>query len=129
MSGEAHLGVVVFRAQNDVRDIAQPEERAFVLTDDELLELIRGVQIRVRGQIYLKQRTFGAANRGQVIVSRKGIPDIGRADIQRRHPFRLHPDTHGESAAAKDVRLLHAADRCQPGLNKTNHIIGHLVRL
>ena len=71
MPGEADLGVVVFGAENDVGDIAQPNECAFVLADDELFELVGGMQIGVRRQVYLKQRAFGAADGGEIIVSRK----------------------------------------------------------
>ena len=71
LPGEADFGVVIFRAENDVGDVAQPNECAFVLAHDELLELISGMQIGVRGQVHLKERTLGAADGGEIIVSRK----------------------------------------------------------
>ena len=51
-------------------------EVSFVLLDHELLELVGRVQIRVRGEIDLKQRTFRVADRGQKIVSRQGVAHI-----------------------------------------------------
>ena len=44
---------------------------SFVLADDELFELIGRMQIGVRGQVDLKQRTLGAADRGEKIVFAK----------------------------------------------------------
>ena len=68
--------VVIFRAENHVGDVAQPNECALVLADDELLEMLGRMQIGVRGQIDLKQRTFGAADRGEKIVSRKRVANF-----------------------------------------------------
>ena len=64
LAREPHFGVVIFRAENDVGDVAQPNEISFVLAHDEVLEVLSRVQIRVRSQIYLKQRTFRAPDRG-----------------------------------------------------------------
>ena len=102
---------------------------SLVLANDQLFELVGRVQIGVRGQIHLKQRTFGAADRGEIIVSRKRAAHLGRADVQRRHPVRLHPDAHGKGAAAENVGFLHAADRGQTRLDQSHEIIGYLVRL
>ena len=46
---------VVSATQADVGDIAKPNEGAFVLFDDQLFELIGGVQVRVRRQVDLKE--------------------------------------------------------------------------
>ena len=70
LPGEANFGVVIFRAENDVGDVAQPNECPLVLPHDELLELIGGVQIGVRGQVHLKQRTLGVADSGEEIILR-----------------------------------------------------------
>ena len=45
-------------------------EVSFVLLHDQLLELVGRVQIRVRGQIHLQERTLGIADSGKEIVSR-----------------------------------------------------------
>ena len=87
------------------------------------------VQIGVRGQVDLKQRTFGVADGGEKIISRKRVADLGRADVERRHPLRLHPDAHREGASAENVRFLHAADRGQTRLHQPHEIIGDFVRL
>ena len=129
LTGEPHLGVVIFRAEHDVGDVAQPNEISLVLANDQLFEIIRGVQIGVSGEIDLKERTLCAADSGEKIVSRKRAAHLRRADIQRCHPIRLHPDAHGESAAAQNVGFLHAADRGQSRLDQAHEIIGDLVRL
>ena len=49
LSGESHFGVVVFRAEHDVSNVAQPNERVLVLANNQLLELVRRVQVRVGG--------------------------------------------------------------------------------
>jgi hypothetical protein len=62
LRGEPHFGVVVFGTENDVRDVSQPNESSLVLTHHKFFEIIRSVQVGVRSEIYLKQRTFGAPN-------------------------------------------------------------------
>ena len=81
LPGEADFGVVVLCAKNNIGDVAQPNECAFVLPHNELLELVCGMQIRVRRQVHLKQRALRAADGGEVIVSRKRTAHIGRADL------------------------------------------------
>jgi hypothetical protein len=49
LSGESHFGVVVFRAEHDVSNVAQPNERVLVLANNQLLELVRRVQVGVSG--------------------------------------------------------------------------------
>ncbi len=129
LAGEADFGVVVFGAENDIGDIAEPNECALVLLNHQLLELVGRVQVGVRGQVHLKERTLGAADGGQVIVPRKRSPDITRADVEGGHAFRFHPNAHGESASAENVGFLHAADRGQARLDQADEIIGHFVRL
>src|SRR5205823_13258386 len=55
LPGEPDFRVVVFRTQNDVRDVSQPNESSFVLTHHKFFEIIRSVQVGVRSEIYLKQ--------------------------------------------------------------------------
>ena len=129
LSGEAHLCVVVFCAENDVSDIAEPNQRVLILPDDQLLELLRRVQIGVCRQADLKKRAFGISNGRQKVVLRQDIADLRRADVQRSHPVRFHPDAHGKSAAAKNVRFLHSRNCGQTWLHEADQIIGHLVRL
>ena len=129
LAGETHFGVVVFGAENDVGDVAQPNERVFVLFDYELFELIRRVEVRVCSQINLQKRAFGAADGRQVVISRKRTLNVARANIQCRHPLRFHPDAHGKGTTAENIRLLHSTDGGQTWLDQTHQIIGHLVRL
>ena len=74
LAGEPHFGVVVFRAEHDVGDVAQPHRRVPVLlADDQVLELIDRVQVGVGGQVDLKQRAFGAADGGEEVVLRQRL--------------------------------------------------------
>ena len=52
---EPHFRVVVFRTENDVRDVSQPNESTLVLAHHKFFEIIRSVQVGVRSEIYLKQ--------------------------------------------------------------------------
>ena len=69
LPGEPDLRVVIFGAEDDVGDVAQPNECALVFLDDELLELIRRVQVGVRSQVDLQHRTLRAADRRKIIVA------------------------------------------------------------
>ena len=129
LAGEPDFGIVIFRAEHDVGDVADPDEVAFVLSNDELLEIVDRVQIGVRGQIDLKERAFGVADSREKIVSRQRVADLGGTDIQCRHPVGLHPDAHREGASAQNVGPLHAADRRQTRLHQPNKVIRDLVRL
>jgi hypothetical protein len=81
LSREPHLGVVIFRAELDVRDVAQPDEISFLLANDQFFEIIHRVQVGVRGQIDLKQRTFRVTDGREKIISRKHVAHLGRADV------------------------------------------------
>ena len=129
MTGEAHLRVVILRTEHDIGDVAQANQISFVFADNELFEIGRRVQIGVGGKIDLQERTFGAADGREIIVSGKRAAYLRRAYIQSRHPVRLHPNAHREGASAKDVGLLHTTERGQARLHQTHQIIGHLVRL
>ena len=77
---------------------------SFSLPDDELLELLRRVQVGVGRQIDLHERALGAADRGEIVVRRQRCADLRRADVQCRHLGRLQPDAHGERARAENLR-------------------------
>ena len=68
LPGEADLGVVIFRAEHDVGDVAQPNEYAVFLPHDEILEILHRMQVGVRGQIDLHERALGAAEGGEKII-------------------------------------------------------------
>src|SRR6266550_4098097 len=87
------------------------------------------MQVGVRGQVDLQERTFCAANGREIIISCECTADLRRTYVQSRHPVRLHPHTHGESASSENIRLLHATDCRQPRLYQTHEIISDLVRL
>ena len=68
LAGEAHLLIVVLGAQHHVGDVSQPHQRAVLLADDQLLELVDRVQIGVGGQVDLDQRALGLADGREVVV-------------------------------------------------------------
>ena len=55
LSGESDLGIVIFRAEHHVGYVPEPDQRAFVLTYNELFKIVCRMQVGVRGEIYLKQ--------------------------------------------------------------------------
>ena len=129
LAGEAHFGVVILGAEHDVGDVADSNECAFVLLDHQLLELVRRVQIGIRGQIHLKQRTFRAANSSQKIIFGKRGANISRRNVQCGHAFGFHPNAHRERAPAKNVRFLHAAHGGESRLHQPDEKISDLVWL
>ena len=87
------------------------------------------MEIGVRRQVDLDERTLGAADRGKEVVGRERLADLRRAYVERGHPFRLEPDAHGKGATAENLRPLHAGERGQPRLDDAGEIVGDLVRL
>ena len=128
-AAEAHLGIVILRAEHHVGDVAQAHELVAVAAHDEIFEFIHGTQIRVRRQIHRDQRTFRLADGGKKIVRRQRRADFIRTDVERREPVRFEPDAHRERASAEDVRRLHAFERGQARLHDAREIIRDLVRL
>ena len=126
---KANLGVVVFCPEDNVSDVAQSDECALVLPDHELFELFCRMQIGIRSEIDLKQRSFGAADGGEIIISRKRVSDIGRANVQCGHAFRFHPNAHSKGSPPENIGFLYATNRSEPRLNEANEIIRNLVRL
>jgi hypothetical protein len=68
-------------------------------------------------------------HRREVVVGGQRLPDLDRADVQRRHAVGLQPGAQREGAAAQDVRLLHAGHRRQPRLHHADEVVGDLVLL
>ena len=89
VSGEAHLGVIIFRAKDHIREIAESNERPFLLADDEVLEIFHGVQVGVGGQVHLHKGALGPAGGGEVVILRQRGPHLRGADIERRHLLRF----------------------------------------
>ena len=63
------------------------------------------------------------------LLAASACADLGRADVERRHPVGLEPDAHGEGAAAQDVRALHAFEGGEARLHDAHQVIGDLVLL
>ena len=121
---EAHLGVVVLRAELDVGDVLQPDDRVVLLANDELLELLDGVQVGVGREIDLHESALGAADRGEIVVRRKRRADLRRADVQRRHLSRFQPDAHRECARTENLAALHAGEGRQARLDHAHEVVG-----
>ena len=129
LAAETDFGVVIFRAERNVGDVAQAHERAAGLADDEIFEFLDRAQIGVRRQIDLDERTFRVADGGEKIIRRELFADLIRADVERREPVGFQPDAHRKSASAQNVRALHAFERGQARLHDAHEIIRDLVRL
>src|SRR5207244_9526688 len=65
---EAHLRLVVLGAKRHVGDVVQPDDRAALLLDDEVLELLDGANVRRRGEVYLDHLALGRTHRRQALV-------------------------------------------------------------
>ena len=124
---EVDRGVVILGPEDHVGDVAQPHGRALALADHHLLELLGRAKVGVGGQVHLDQLALGLAHRRQVVVGGERLPDLGGADVERRHPVGLEPDSHGEGARAEDVRALHAVDGGEPRLDRADQVIGDLI--
>ena len=124
---EADVLLVVLRAEHDVGDVAEPDDDAVLLLDDELAELLRRAQVGVGDEVHRHHRSLGAPERREVVVARQRLPQHRGRNAVRRHPVRLEPDAHGEGTVAEDVGALDAADGAQPRLHDANQIVGNLV--
>ena len=125
----AHFRIVVLGAEHHVGDVTQPHQLSILLPNDELFEIIRGVQIRVGRQINLNQRALGLPDCREIIVGGQCLANLRRTNIQRRHPVGFEPDPHGKGASAKYVRCLHARDCGKTWLHYPDEIVRDLVRL
>ncbi len=126
LAGITHRGVIVLRAQNDVRDILQAHDGVVALVDHQPLEILDRVQVGIGGQVDLDQRPLGVADGGEEIVVGERLAHLGGTDVQCRHLVGLEPDAHRESARTEDFRALHPGDRRQPRLHDAGEIIGDL---
>ncbi len=65
---EADVLVVVLGAEHDVGDLAEPDDVALLLLDDELLELLGRLEVGVGDEVDRHHRALGRAERGEVVV-------------------------------------------------------------
>ena len=101
----------------------------FFLPDDEVSEILDGVEVGVRRQVHLNERAFGAAEGGQKVIPPSAVRTWAGLMLRAAIALRLQPDAHRESAAAENFGALHAAERGEAGLDDSGEIIGDLVRL
>ncbi len=124
---EADVRFVVLGAEDDVRDLAELHDRALVLLDDEVAEVLDGLQVRVRDEVHGDHGPLRAPDRGERVVVREGVPHLGGREAERGHPVGLEPDPHRERAAAEDVGPLDAADRGELRLDDARQVVRDLV--
>ena len=124
---EADFLLVRFGAENDVGDVAEAHDCAFVLFHDELLEFIDGLQIRIRDQVDRRHRPLGAAERGEIVVRGECVVRHRGRNAEGGHLVGLEPDAHCEGAVAENLRALHAADGAQLRLHDAHEVVGDLV--
>ena len=117
LSGETDLGVIVLRSEDDVGNVAQPNECSAFLSDDEVFEVIDGMQIGISGEINLNESAFRAPEAERKLLLPKRLTDLRRADIEGCHLLWLEPDAHGERASGQNVRALDATEGRKARLN------------
>ena len=124
---ETNIGVVVLRAQYNVRDLAQTHDDAALLLDNQLLKFLRRAQIGVGHQIYGNHAAFCASQRRKIVVLGERVAHVRGRDSARRHLVGLQPNPHREGTVAENVRSLHATDRAQFGLHYASEVIRNLI--
>ena len=124
---EAHFLVVVLRTEDDVGNLAEPDDDAVLFLDDELTEFLGRPQIGVGDEVDRHHRSLGLAERGEIVVSRQRVAHGRRGNPERRHRVRLQPDAHRERPVAENVGTLHAADGAQLRLHDARQVVGNLV--
>ena len=82
----------------------------FLVAHRQLLEFFNRIEVGVGGQVDLDVRTFAIAQRRQEVVGCQSGANLGRTDVEGRHPLRFEPDAHGEGARAEDIGPLHPLD-------------------
>ena len=101
--------IVVLGAERDLGDVLEPDQRAALRADHQLLELVHGLQIGRRRDVDLDERALGLADRREVVVGGERRADLRRADPERRHPIGLEPRAHRERARPPRISA-----RCTP---------------
>jgi hypothetical protein len=108
---EGDRRVVVFRAQRHLGDIAQVHDRAVLRLDDQVAELVDGMQSGGRGEIDGHHLALGTPDRGDEVVRRQGVIDVGGGQAVGRQLLRIQPGAQGELAHAEDLGGLHPLHR------------------
>ena len=124
---EPHVLVVVLRAEDHVGDLAEAHDDAVLLLDDELAELLGGLEVGIGDQVHRDHRALGPAQGREVVVLRQRVAHLGRGDAEGRHLARLQPDAHGERPVAEDLGPLDAADGRELRLDDPRQVVGDLV--
>ncbi len=104
----------VLGADLDPRDLAEAHEVAVLVRDDDLLELLRRREARIRlhGQLALRGLD-AAARQFDVLPLDRGLDVLdGQAAGGERRP--VDPDAHGEAPLAAEIDVGDARHRRQP---------------
>ena len=124
---EADFLVVGLGAEDDVRDLAEAHEVAVPLLHDQLLELLRGLEVRVGDEVDRRHGPLRSPEGGEVVVLGERGADVGRRDPARGHPLRVEPHSHRERTVAEDVGALDSGDRAQLRLHDADEVVRDLV--
>ena len=76
LAAEAHLGVVVFRAEDDIGDVLQSNELVALLAHHEPAEFLDRAEVCIRREIDLNPGAFGLPDSREVVVCGEGGADI-----------------------------------------------------
>ena len=126
-SGKAHVRIIVLGAKLNIGDIPETHDRPVLLLDHQLLEFFGGLQIRISDQVDGHHGPFGLTHARQVVIVLQGILDVGRRNVQGRHPVRFHPDPHGKSPGAENLGALDTIDGRQFRLNHSSQVVRDLI--
>ena len=85
---------------DDIGDVLETHQSAVLLAHYEPFELIYRLQVGRRRQVHLDERALGFADRRQVVVGRERLPDLRRADVERRHSLGLEPQVLDRALSA-----------------------------
>ena len=118
--------VVTLGAEFDIGDIAQAHHVHAVVADHETPENVRIARVGNRVDVGLHQLAAGCTGGRLVVLLADCVDDIGRRNVQRGHPHRVHPDAHRVGLAAENFGRGDAAHGRQRRLHGAQQVIGYL---
>ncbi len=102
---EADDAALIQRAELGMADIGEPHEIAVGLLDDEIVELLGRLEVRLGQHGELALQAFDAARRHLDILAPERRLDVLRRQLVGGEPFGIEPDAHGIFAIAEHAHL------------------------
>ena len=96
------------------------------MQDDQLPELIDGLQIGVRKQIDLHRVVLDPPNGGQIVVPPQCSEHIARSQVHLREPVGRNPNPHRRSPSSLNAYALDPRYGRQLRLDRASQVIGKL---